>query len=260
MSIILKRPLIALASAALMAASATPVLAQQLLAPDAMVAGYSQSFMLAKFSQWWLSYPAATSPVLDQTGAHSALGDQGQYFFLPGSLDGTPLVRNVTVRSDQTLFLDLMVVTVWPDANETEADLRAIGNNVLGHINSMSITVDGAPALLPAGYTSLAQFRQSSSLFPLSVTPDNLGGWPPGVYPAISDGYMFAMEGLSPGTHQIRWTFDSSPTGPFAGQWTNLQDITYNVSSVPEPSTWLSLALGLLVLGALKLRRRGQAR
>lgn len=252
------RRLTPLAAAACLALASGALHAQQLLAPTVAVGGYSQDFILAKFGQWALAYPAAISPLLDLTGANSALGDQGAYFFLGGSFSGDPLVRSVTVRPEQTLFLNVQVVIAWPDASETEADLRAIGNNVLGIVNSMAITVDGVPALLPAGYASLVSLRHASPLFPLNVIPDNLGGWPTGIYPAITDGYLIALDGLAAGSHQVRWTFNSSPTGPFAGQWTNLQDITYNINSVPVPevSTWAMMGLGLAAIAAGGLRRR----
>ena len=194
--------------------------------------------------------------MLDLPGANTGLGDQGRYFFLPGSFNGTPVVRNVTVRPDQTLFLNLQVVTAWPDANETEADLRFLANHVLGNVNSMSLTVDGAPALLPAGHSSLTQLRQSTPLFPLLVGPDNLGGWPAGIFPAITDGYLLAMQSLSADNHQVRWTVNASPTGPFTGAFTFEQDITYNISAVPESSTLAMLSLGLAVVGALSMRGR----
>lgn len=247
------RPLAA--AAALLALSAGPALAQQLIAPDVPVAGYDQRFRLAQFSQWWLSIPTATNPLLDGPGANTQLGDQGAYFFLPGSFNATPVTRNVTVRTDQTLFLNLHIVTAWPDANETEADLRFLAGHVLGTPNSMTLTVDGAPALMPAGYSSLSQFRQSTDLFPLQVGADNLGGWPAGIFPAVSDGYLIAMEGLSAGNHQIRWTVNASPTGPFAGMWTFEQDITYNITAVPEPGTWALMGLGLLAISARGLRQ-----
>jgi hypothetical protein len=64
------------------------------------------------------------------------------------------------------------------------------------------------------------------------------------------------MSGLAAGNHQVRWTFNSSPTGPFEGQWTNLQDITYNVTSVPEASTLAMMGLGLAAISAGAMRRR----
>jgi PEP-CTERM motif len=251
------RPLTRLAAALLVAGVCSGSLhAQQLLAPTATVGGYSQSFIQAQFSQWVLGIPADTNPVFDGPGADRSLGDQGSHFFLPGSFDGTPVVRNVTVRTDQTLFLNVANVTVWPDFNETEAELRAIGNHVIGIVNSMSVTVDGSAALLPAGTAALVDLRQSSPLFPLQVIPNNLGGWIPGVFPAISDGYLLAMAPLSQGNHQIRWTFNASPTGPFEGQFTFEQDITYNITAVPEASTWAMMSLGMLGIAGLTRRRR----
>jgi hypothetical protein len=45
----------------------------------------------------------------------------------------------------------------------------------------------------------------------------------------------------------------TSGTGGDHGVW--LKDVTYT-AAVPEPSTWISLGLGMISLGALKLRRR----
>lgn len=252
----LSRPLAPLAAALLAASLCAPLQAQQLIAPTAMVGGFNQGFIMNQFSQWWMSIPAATNPLLDLPGANTALGDQGAYFFLGGSFNGTPVVRNVTVRPDQTLFLNLQVVTAWPDFDEDEATLRNLANHVLGNVNSMTLSVDGAPALLPAGYAALNALRHDAPLFSLNVIPDNLGGWPPGIYPAVTDGYLLAMEGLSAGSHQVRWTVNASPTGPFTGLFTFEQNITYNITAVPEPATVAMLCLGLAVVGAMAMRRR----
>lgn len=253
------RPLTRLAAALLVAgAFSGPLQAQQLIAPTTPVAGFSQGEIMAQFGQWALAYPAANNPVLDTTGAFSHLGDQGAYFFLPGSFGPDPVVRSVTVRPNQTLFLNLMVVTYWQDTpTQTAEEMRALANDIIGNVSGMSITVNGAAAVLPDGYASLTALRQSSPAHTLTVIPDNIGPpWPAGDFLAIDDGWLIAMQGLPLGNHTVKWTFNSSPTGDFAGQFTLAQDITFNVTSVPEPGTWAMMSLGMAAVGAGALRRR----
>ncbi|MEJ6001690.1 PEP-CTERM sorting domain-containing protein [Paucibacter soli] len=259
MSIIVKRTLIGLASATLLAIGTGPVLAQQLIAPDAPVAQLSQSYIAAQFGQWAIKYPADSNPMLDDSGANAAAGDQGAFFFLGGSFTTDPVVRNLTVRTDQSLVINLTSVIDWMGGSlMTEAAIRQEAANVQGVNPMLSLTVDGAPALMPAGFSSLEQFRQHSPLFPLSFGANNIAGVPESVVPAIVDGYLVAMQPLSYGQHQLHVTTLTHGSGPFEGSSFS-QDVTYNISAVPEPSTWASLALGLLVVGSLKLRGRGKA-
>jgi len=250
------RQLLPLVTAAVLALASGASSAQQLIAPNAPVAGLSQSYIAAQMGQWTLSYPAATNPLLDTTGALSAAGDQGSYFFLSGSFDATPVVRSVTVRSDQKLVINLGMVIDWMGGSlDTEAEIRQEAANVLGVNPVLTLTMDGAPALMPAGFTSLEQFRQSSPLFPLTFIDGNVAGWPVSVVPAIVDGYIVAMEGLSQGAHQLHFTSFTQGMGPFAG-YSLSQDITYNITAVPEASTWAMMGLGILAIGAGALRRR----
>ena len=252
----LLRRLLPLASAAILAIASAPSQAQQLIAPNAPIAGLSQSFLAAQMAQWVLSYPAATNPLLDTTGARAAAGDQGSYFFLNGSFDATPVVRNVTVRTDQTLVINLVSLIDWMGLGlVTEAAIREEAANVMGVNPALSLTVDGAPALLPAGFTALTQFHQLSPLFPLTFIQGNVFGWPASVVPAVVDSYMVGLEALPQGTHQLHFTATTQGIGPFVGSSFS-QDITYNISAVPEASTWASLSLGLAVIGVAALRRR----
>lgn len=255
------RQLLPLAAAALLAISAAPLRAQQLIAPDAMVGGYSQSFLSAQMAQWEFSTPAATNPILDMTGAHTAQGDQGSYFFLASTFSQAPVVRNVTVRTDQTLVFSPISILYWADALvNTEADMRTHAAYALGDVSNLSVTVDGAPALLPAGVGSLEQFLQSSPLFPLSLPPggiiETMWGYPPGTFPAVTLGYTFALEGLSAGQHQLHFTSTFVSTGPYAGGPPTSYDVTYNINAVPEPGTWALMGLGLLAIGFTTLHRR----
>jgi len=156
--------LAAAVSALLMATG--PLHAQQLLAPDAPIASFSQSYLTARWWQWALSYPTPTNPIADTTGAFASAGDQGSYFFLAGSFNGDPITRNVTVRSDQTLFFPLTnLVSVIPFYGSTEAQIRTDANYDLGVASNLSITLDGVPALLAPGTSSLNDYRQDSPFF-----------------------------------------------------------------------------------------------
>lgn len=241
-----------LASAALLALAVNGVNAQQLLDPGAPVASYSQSYLSGALAQWEYSFPAATNPLLDTTGAATASGDQGKYFFLAASLSDAPVVRNVTVRSDQILVFSPISILYWADAvMDTEAKMRADAIKVLGTVSNLTVTVDGADALLPAGVSSTQAFRQSSPLFPFTLVQDNITGYAPGVFPGLTEGFTFAMAPLAAGNHTLRFTALMNSDYGF----TFAQDITYNISAVPEPSTWAAMALGLAAIAVLRRRR-----
>lgn len=248
------KALIPLASALIVAGVfSSPLHAQQLIAPTAAVASYSQSFLSAMQAQHEFSFPAATSPLMDTTGANSASGDQGKFFFLSASLSSDPVVRSVTVRSDQTLVFSPITILYWADAVfDTEAKMRADAIKVLGVVSNLSVKVDGVDAQLPFGVSSLQDFRQSGPLFPFVLVPGNITGYAPGVFPAITEGYTFAMEGLPLGAHTLRFT--ALMTSGYG--FTFSQDITYNISSVPETSTWAMMSLGMAAIGVGALRRR----
>jgi len=253
------RRLAPLAAALAIMAGAGPAEAQQLFAPNALIGGIDQSALYTKYTRWALSFSNADGLFTDPDGAiATAAGNQGPLFFLAGSGDGTPVVRNVTLRSDQTVVISPVSVFYIEDpVNNTEAIMRADAEFVLGIVTDLSVSVNGAPALLPGGVT-LDDYRLFSTFGPRTLGPDNLFGVPPADYLGITYGYLMALQALPVGQHVLRFTALSTSTGPYAGS-SFYQDITYNINSisaVPEASTWAMMSLGLAVLAGGSMRRR----
>ncbi len=247
------------AGALALTAASLAAQAQKIIAPTALVGGVSQSDLMMDYGNWTMSHSVATSPLFDTTGANAAAGDRGSYFYLTGSLDATPVTRQVTVRTDQTLMINLISIVYWEDpAIRDEAGIRADLVDLWGTVSNLSVTVNGAAPAMPAGYTSLNQFLHSSPYFTLNFAPDNWYSWPGSSSPAVVESYMVGLQGLSPGQHQLHFTSRFDSTGAFTGI-NAAQDITYNITAVPEASTLATLSLGLLVIGAIRGRRGATA-
>jgi hypothetical protein len=58
---------------------------------------------------------------------------------------------------------------IFPGSGLTDADIRQEASDVIGVAINLRVTVNGAPALTPAGYTALDEFRLTSPLFPLAL-------------------------------------------------------------------------------------------
>jgi hypothetical protein len=81
----------------------------QVIPRDANTYGNSSGEWSARWWQWALSIPAATNPVLDETGAHCAEGQSGPVWFLAGAFFGGTFERACTVPPGTALF--------WPIVN-----------------------------------------------------------------------------------------------------------------------------------------------
>ncbi len=196
----------------------------QLVEPSTSVGGVSQSEWVARWGQWYLSYPNHRRPERDD---FSYLGDQGTVFFLasPGGLGEQEITFDVIISSEDYVFLNLLSVWVWPDDpwTETEEELRAYSAQLVDNVDSLFLEIDGVHEF------ELWDHRQTSppGLIDVTLPDDNIILGPAGVYPSVFEGYYAMLEPLAIGEHTIHFG-GSVDDGP------DLSTLA-NVTVVPAP-------------------------
>jgi hypothetical protein len=235
-----------------------------LLAPTETVAGLTQNQWAEAWWNWALSFPEATNPVADPTGAFSSLGDQGQVFFLAGHFGGAgPVTRNATVRNDQFLFFPLAngVTTVLDSSYGTSYDgMRQDVIEFVGEGSDLYAEINGTS--LAPGADLNGWLQLSPSIFVLNFPPGGIftGGSYTGPIDSVQRGWWLMLAPLEVGSYTLRFGGTATPTGIYAGQGPNIQNVTYNLNVVPEPSSLtlaaLALSAGFVFTHARRLRRR----
>ena len=176
----------------------------------------------ADWWKWALIEPAATNPLLDETGADCA---RNQPFlgawYLAGSLSNSgPIHRSCTIPNFRTLIIPV-ANTIWgafltdPASERTEAFVRE-QTRVIQDATEMTLTIDGTPV------SNISRFYEESTLFNITLAENNIYELPEGTMlsPSADAGYYVAISGLLPGNHTISW--HSVALG-------SEQDITYNI-------------------------------
>jgi hypothetical protein len=188
--------------------------------------------------QWWqyaLGQPAATSPLIDPTGANCASGQAGPVFFLAGTAGSGTVERDAcVVHGRRALFfpiLNAFDVHTPGDGLDTPAlvyrDFLSFGFAA----TTLRASVDGVPirGLDPATSPFRTCAAPVAGCFPRSFAlrfPDgNLFGLPAGTYaPAVQQGWYLLLAPLAPGVHTISF----GGTGTFNGPFT--VDVTYRLT------------------------------
>lgn len=223
MSPVTRRALLAAAALGIVVAARTASANLSLVLPPlAFPAGKSYGQLAAGWWQWALTQPAATSPLLDTTGANCGKGQSGAVWYLAGSLDSTPVKRTCTVPYGKTIVFPIVNAGYFafasdPADQKTEAFLRSQVTFIEGATN-LRAEVDGITVWNPSIY------REKSVLFGVTLPADNVYGLPAGfrLEPSVDEGYYLAVQPLLPGHHSIR--FHGEVPGGFVA------DVTYDLN------------------------------
>jgi hypothetical protein len=200
---------------------------------DANTYGNSSGEWSARWWQWALSIPAATNPVLDETGAHCAEGQSKPVWFLAGSFFGGTFERACTVPPGTALFWPIVNAAFGAAVFDCEPTQPGVPCNITVLRAAAAASMD--PVTLDASIDGVPvrhvrDYRVQSPVFSVTLPEGNVVDVPSGTYaPLVSDGYWLMLAPLAAGAHTIHFK-NSITDGPFAG---NATEVTYHLTIGP---------------------------
>jgi hypothetical protein len=183
----------------------------------------------AEWWQWAFGVPRATNPLLDVTGEHCAQRQVDDVWFLAGSVESAPVVRECTIPEGKALFFPLINTLYGAflnDPPETRTEEFVREQAVCGFPVELFAEIDGFEIRrLERFFTG--ESGSQSPIFNVQMPPGNIvGGIPELVLsPSAEQGFYLFVRPLSLGEHTVRWQAQGCDSF--------VQDITYNLTIVP---------------------------
>jgi len=189
----------------------------ELFEPSASPYGTSMERWSELTWKWIYRQPAATNPLLDQTGADCGVGQEGPVWFLPSVIPGGPQFageRSCTIPPQRALLVQISSFLndyPCPDPSFQPAPGQSLydfliqpASAFIDTVYFLEVTIDGVPQpdMLRYRFTSQDLFRIKGDLS-LQTTLD--GCITGDQQPAVVDGYTFMVKPLSQGEHTLVW-------------------------------------------------------
>lgn len=208
-------PLLSIENAATMARTA---------APRNSILGYYG----AEWWKWAYSFPCASSPILDTTGAFQNQKQPERFFFIAGTGTG---IRKITIPYGKIIFYPVVAYindypcpdpTFQPAPGQSMGDFLAEGAKFyMDSVDSLAVELDGY------SFPNLYRQRATSSLFYFTGNPDGVNCLDACItakpQPAVTDGYWMMLAPLSRGKHTLHTRARIAAVNYFV-------DLTYDIT------------------------------
>jgi len=167
--------------------------------------------------KWIYRQPAASNPLLDQTGASCGVDQEGPVWFLPSIIPGSSHFegeRSCTIPHQKALLVQVSSYLndyPCPDPTFQPAPGQSLYDFLIGPAKAfidtvyfLEVTIDGVPQ------PDMLRYRfTSKNLFDIKGDPSlatTLDGCVTGSrQPAVADGYQFMVKPLDRGEHTLVW-------------------------------------------------------
>jgi hypothetical protein len=197
--------------------------------PHANAYGMGYDGLAISWTEWVMSIPVPTNPLLDEDGGFAAIGQSGPVWYLAGTFGGAA-TRTIAVPSGKALFLPIanyfwVNTPEFGDAAwspEQEAFARSVIAELVDTGQNLVLQIDGR--LVPNVY----EFLRAASETGMCMLPDdNLYGAEAGPHECVADGFWALLPPMSTGQHTIYFH------GEFGGAPGFVVDVTYHISVGP---------------------------
>jgi len=195
------------------------------LDPSFRLDGASMADLSAQWWQWALSSPDETNPVVDATGEHCAVNQDGPVWFLAGAFGGAKVRRTCVVPAGKYLFFPAINMVYFPNPGVTDVTCEmAQAGAALNNDTALDVFVQVDGAFVP----DPERFRvRTTQCFDVHARVPK-GHGPGSAYPSASDGFWYLLPPLPPGEHRIkfggRYASNADQYGGMA------QDIEYRIT------------------------------
>lgn len=195
--------------------SRAPLRDYPLIRQDTAVGAWIYQQLAKGWLRWMEAIPAATNPVLDETGANCAVGQGGPVWYLAGTFGG-PVDRSCDVPFGRLLYFPLVNAfstippfAVTPEQDEAFWTARAT-NFILGtraQTCELRLRIDGREVLADLAARDQALWTALLEPFSVDMAEDGIfGDLPGGEWPYAYIGGHFALFApLTRGEHTLEF-------------------------------------------------------
>ena len=184
------------------AASGTEVGGVTVLPPDAEVGGAGIAEWDARFWQWSISLPEASSPSFNPEGGMCGYGQFGPVFFLPPNYTPEPVTIECTAPEGTAIFVSAAgsgCTTVEPPPffGSDEEELRSCAEEGFAGFTDLEITINGEPV------PDLASYQVTTPMFTMNFGEGNFYGLDPVVAQSVATSQSIIIAPPPPGEYEI---------------------------------------------------------
>jgi len=187
----------------------------------------------ASWWRWAMAIPASQNPILDQTGANCANGQNGGVWFLAGTTGGS-VTRSCTIPSRKAIFFPMVNANndyPCPDPNFQPAPGQSLKDFLTeGVVALIDLTTELEADLDGINIPNLFSYRGTSNMYSFAGDTSLTAVFDPCItgsqQKAVSDGYWLLLAPLSRGPHTLH--FGGKLTFPDGSTFST--DTTYNLT------------------------------